>query len=122
MLMPKVLIVDDSPVDSRTLAGLLTERGYEVLQAPDAESGMLAARDQQPDVVLMDIVLPGINGFQATRQLSRATGTRHIPVVLVSSKGQEVDRIWGRRQGAKGYVTKPVREAELFAAIEQALR
>ena len=120
--MPKVLIVDDSPVDSRTLAGLLTDRGYEVLQAPDAETGMLAARDQQPDVVLMDIVLPGINGFQATRQLSRGMGTRHIPVVLVSSKGQEVDRIWGRRQGAKGYVTKPVREAELFAAIEQAMR
>lgn len=122
MLMPKVLIVDDSPVDSRALAALLTQRGYEVLEAADAETGLLAARDQQPDLVLMDIVLPGINGFQATRQLSRAMGTRHIPVVLVSSKDQEVDRIWGRRQGAKGYVTKPVREAELVAAIEQAIR
>jgi len=120
--MPRVLIVDDSPADLRELTALLTRRGYEVLQASDAESGLLAARDQQPDLVLMDIVLPGTNGFQATRQLSRAMGTRHIPVVLVSNKDQAVDRIWGERQGAKGYVTKPVREAELFAAIDNALR
>lgn len=122
LLMLRVLIVDDSPADLKELTALLIRRGYEVLQASDAESGLLAAREQQPDLVLMDIVLPGTNGFQATRQLSQAMETRHIPVVLVSNKDQAVDRIWGERQGAKGYVTKPVREAELFAAIGQALR
>lgn len=115
--MPKILIVDDSPADIRELTTLLARHGYEVIQAPDAESGLEAAAQQQPDLVLMDIVMPGTNGFQATRQLSRGDDTRHIPVILVSSKDQEVDRIWGERQGARGYVTKPVREAELLAAI-----
>ena len=115
--MPKVLIVDDSPADIRELTTLLTRHGYDVIQAPDAESGLEVAARLQPDLVLMDIVMPGTNGFQATRQLSRGDDTRHIPVILVSSKDQEVDRIWGERQGARGYVTKPVREAELLAAI-----
>lgn len=115
--MPKILIVDDSPADIRELSALLTRRGYEVIQAADADAGVKAAVQQQPDLVLMDIVMPGTNGFQATRQLSRGADTSHIPVILVSSKDQEVDRIWGERQGARGYVTKPVREADLFAAI-----
>lgn len=115
--MRKVLIIDDSPADAGELAAILAQHGYRVIQAETAEAGLRAASEQQPSLVLMDIVMPGINGFQATRQLTRGAGTRHIPVILVSNKNQEVDRIWGARQGATGYVTKPVREAELLNAI-----
>lgn len=121
MSMLKVLIVDDSPADVRELTELLTRRGHAVIPAGDAKAGMQAARDHQPNLVLMDIVMPGISGFQATRQLTQATATSHIPIILVSSKDHEVDRIWGRRQGARGYVTKPVREADLYAAIDSAV-
>lgn len=116
--MRKILIIDDSPADTRELTEILVQHGYSVIQAENGETGLRAARDEQPSLVLMDIVMPGMNGFQATRQLSRGTGTSHIPVILVSNKNQEVDRIWGARQGAKGYVTKPVREAELLAMIQ----
>lgn len=119
--MLKILIVDDSPTDVQELTELLTRRGHAVIPAMDAETGMQAATDHQPNLVLMDIVMPGISGFQATRQLTQAPATSHIPIILVSSKDQEVDRIWGRRQGARGYVTKPVREADLYAAIDSAV-
>lgn len=116
-LMSKVLIIDDSPVDTLHLTGILSRHGYVVISADDAELGVQVARDQQPDIVLMDIVMPGLNGFQATRLLTRSAQTRHIPVVMVSNKDQQTDRVWGARQGARGYVTKPVREHELIAVI-----
>jgi twitching motility two-component system response regulator PilH len=74
-----------------------------------------------PDVILMDVVMPGINGFQATRQLTRDTQTRHIPVIIVSSKDQQTDRVWGERQGASGYLTKPVDEKTLISAVNGVL-
>ncbi|MBK8133252.1 MAG: response regulator [Gammaproteobacteria bacterium] len=116
--MSKVLIIDDSPVDTLDLAGILGRNGYTVISADDAELGLQVARDQQPDIVLMDIVMPGLNGFQATRLLTQGASTRHIPVVMVSNKDQQTDRVWGARQGARGYVTKPVRERELIGLIE----
>ena len=117
-LMSKVLIIDDSPVDTLDLTGILSRNGYTVISADGAEIGVQMARDQQPDLVLMDIVMPGLNGFQATRLLTQGASTRHIPVIMVSNKDQQADRVWGARQGARGYVTKPVRERELIAVIE----
>lgn len=116
-LMSKVLIIDDSPVDTLHLTEILSRHGYAVISADDAELGVQVAREQQPDIVLMDIVMPGLNGFQATRLLTRGAQTRLIPVVMVSNKDQQTDRVWGARQGARGYVTKPVRERELIAVI-----
>jgi twitching motility two-component system response regulator PilH len=116
--MAKVLIIDDSPADTWELTEILGRNGYAVVAAQNAEVGVALARDQQPDVVLMDIVMPGLNGFQATRLLTQGAATRHIPVIMVSNKDQQADRVWGARQGARGYVTKPVHERELLATIE----
>lgn len=119
--MPRVLIVDDSPTEMYKISEILKRHGYEVLSADCAERGMQVARAQQPDLVLMDIVMPGLNGFQATRQLTRDPQTASIPVVILTSKSQETDRVWGARQGAKGYLTKPVEDRVLIDMIEQVL-
>lgn len=120
--MPKILIVDDSPTETHQLTAMLEKHGHQVMAAASGEEGLEVARDQQPDVVLMDIVMPGgLNGFQATRQLTRGKETEHIPVVIVTTKDQETDRVWGKRQGARGYLTKPVAEKELLGAIQNAI-
>jgi twitching motility two-component system response regulator PilH len=93
-----------------------------VITAETGEQGVDVARKELPDVVLMDIVMPGLNGFQATRQLSREPSTSHIPVIIVTTKDQETDRVWGQRQGAKGYLTKPVDGKMLVQAIEGVLK
>ncbi|EAR07942.1 twitching motility response regulator PilH [Reinekea blandensis] len=116
--MPRVLIVDDSPTETYAFQGMLEKHGYEVLTADNGADGVALARQELPDVVLMDIVMPGLNGFQATRQLTKGTDTAHIPVVIVTTKDQETDRVWGRRQGASGYLVKPVTEDELTKTIE----
>lgn len=100
---------------------MLESGGHEPLAARSAEEGLELARTEQPDAILMDIVMPGINGFQATRQLSRDAKTRDIPVIVVSTKDGETDRIWGKRQGAREYLVKPVDEATLLAALETVL-
>lgn len=116
--MPRVLIVDDSPTETYAFQGMLEKHGYEVLTADNGADGVALARQELPDVVLMDIVMPGLNGFQATRQLTKGADTAHIPVVIVTTKDQETDRVWGRRQGASGYLVKPVSEEELLKTIE----
>ena len=116
--MAKVLIIDDSPTETHQLATILQRGGHSVLSAESGESGIKLAASEQPDVVLMDIVMPGLNGFQATRQLTRAEETRHIPVIIVTTKDQETDRVWGARQGARAYLAKPVTEKHLMQAIE----
>lgn len=115
--MAKVLVVDDSPTELLQFKDMLEGLGYEVITAENGRDGVAMASKEQPDLVLMDIVMPGVNGFQATRQLSRGSTTDHIPVVLVSGKDQESDKIWGKRQGAKGYIVKPVKERELANVI-----
>ena len=120
--MARVLIVDDSPTETYKMSSILSKHGYEVLTAENGEDGVSVARQQLPDVVLMDIVMPGLNGFQATRQLSRDVSTRNIPVIIVTTKDQETDRVWGQRQGAKGYLTKPVDDKLLVQTIEDVLR
>jgi twitching motility two-component system response regulator PilH len=120
--MARVLIVDDSPTETYKMSTILSKHGYEVITAESGEDGVSVAKQQLPDVVLMDIVMPGLNGFQATRQLSREPSTRHIPVIIVTTKDQETDRVWGERQGAKGYLTKPVDGKLLVQTIEDVLK
>jgi len=117
--MAKVLIVDDSPTETYKLTGMLEKNGHTVITAGNGEEGVSTAKAERPDLVLMDIVMPGLNGFQATRQLSKASETSHIPVIIVTTKDQETDRVWGMRQGAKAYLTKPIEEKELMATMSE---
>lgn len=119
--MPRILIVDDSPTESFKISGVLKRHGHEVLAAESGEQALQVARDSKPDLILMDIVMPGLNGFQATRQLTRDPATAAIPVVMLTAKSQEADRIWGERQGARGYLVKPVDDSVLVATISQVL-
>lgn len=119
--MPKILVVDDSPTEIFQFKEMLEKLGHEVITAENGRDGVTMAISEQPDVVLMDIVMPDMNGFQATRQIARAEETKHIPVIIVSSKNQETDKVWGRRQGAKGYITKPVLQADLVSAMKDCL-
>lgn len=119
--MSRILIVDDSPTESFKISGVLKRHGHEVLAAESGEQALQVARDSKPDLILMDIVMPGLNGFQATRQLTRDPATSSIPVVMLTSKGQEADRILGERQGARGYLVKPVDDSVLVATISQVL-
>ena len=119
--MARVLIVDDSPTEMYKLAGWLDKHGHEVLKASNGADGVALARQAKPDAVLMDIVMPVLNGFQATRQLSKDPETSAIPVLVVTTKDQETDRIWAKRQGARGFVTKPVEEDDLIAKLKEVL-
>ena len=116
-----ILVVDDSPTELHILKGILESAGYSVLLAENAESGLEQARTAKPDLVLMDVVMPGLNGFQATRQLSHDPETEHIPVIMVTTKDQETDRTWGLRQGAKEYIVKPVEKEALLSRIKYVL-
>ncbi|GAB3112989.1 response regulator [Aestuariicella hydrocarbonica] len=119
--MAKVLIVDDSPTEIYKLTSILEKNGHSVITAEAGEAGVSIAKQETPDVVLMDIVMPGLNGFQATRQLSKASETSHIPVIIVTTKDQETDRVWGLRQGAKAYLTKPIEEKVLMDVMSEVL-
>ncbi|HMA32687.1 MAG TPA: response regulator [Casimicrobiaceae bacterium] len=113
----KILIVDDSPTERHVLQDMLTKAGYEVLASDNGEDAIAKARSSKPDLILMDVVMPGLNGFQATRAISRDPETRSIPVIMCTSKSQETDKIWGLRQGARDYLVKPVIRDELLAKI-----
>lgn len=119
--MARILIVDDSPTQTLSLTRILKNHGHDVITAKDGAEGIEVAKAELPDLVLMDVVMPNVNGFQATRQITKDQATSHIPVIIVTTKDQETDRIWGARQGAKGYVTKPVDEATLVDTINQFL-
>ncbi|MBS0431173.1 MAG: response regulator [Proteobacteria bacterium] len=119
--MARILIVDDSPSQLLGLKRLVEKLGHETLTAEDGAAGVEAAKREKPDLVLMDVVMPNLNGFQATRAISKDAATAHIPVILVTTKDQDTDRVWGMRQGAKAYVTKPVNEADLTKALNEAL-
>ncbi len=115
--MARILLIEDSPTDTAVFTGLLTRNGHEVLAAVSAEDGIELARREKPDLVMMDVILPGMNGFQATRALSRDPETGGIPIIIVSTKGMETDRVWGLRQGAKDYLVKPPSERDLLDRI-----
>lgn len=116
--MARILIVDDSPTQTMSLAKILKKNGHDVITAKDGAEGIQVAKAELPDLVLMDVVMPKVNGFQATRQITKNPSTSHIPVIIVTTKDQETDKIWGERQGAKGYVIKPVEEATLMDTIK----
>ncbi len=115
--MARILVVDDSPTQMLTLTKILRKHGHEVISADDGESGVELARTESPDLVLMDVVMPKLNGFQATRRIANEESTRHIPVILVTTKDQETDKIWGKRQGAREYLVKPIDEDRLMEAV-----
>ena len=115
--MARILVVDDSPTEMFRFKEILLKHGYEVLEASNGADGVTLAQAEQPDLILMDVVMPGVNGFQATRHIARAEETKHIPIVIVSTKDQDTDRAWGKRQGAKEYLTKPIDEEELLSVI-----
>jgi twitching motility two-component system response regulator PilH len=113
----KVLIIDDSPTEAHVVTGFLTRQNIEVLVANNAEDGIKIAQQELPDAILMDVVMPGMNGFQATRFLTRDPQTSHIPIIILTTKGAETDRVWGMRQGASDYLVKPVEENELIGRL-----
>lgn len=119
--MIQIMIIDDSPTDSHLLKRMLEKNGFNTLTATDAGEGIEVARREKPDLILMDVVMPGLNGFQATRELKTNPETAGIPVIIVTRKDQRVDRMWGMRQGAREYLTKPVKEGSLISLINEAL-
>ncbi len=119
--MANILIVDDSPTEVHVFRTMLEKNGHSVAVAETGEAGIEKAKELLPDLVLMDIVMPGINGFQATRQLAMNESTKSIPVIIVTTKDQETDKVWGIRQGAKDYIVKPVKEKDLMDRVNSAL-
>ncbi|MDC7805405.1 response regulator [Luteimonas sp BLCC-B24] len=119
--MARILIVDDSPSQLMGIRRIVEKLGHEALTAEDGQAGVDAAKRELPDLILMDVVMPNLNGFQATRSITRDPATGHIPVVLVTTKDQDTDRVWGMRQGAKAYLTKPFSEVELSDAIAKTI-
>lgn len=119
--MTKILVVDDSPSEMAKFRDILTRHQYEVIEAHTGDDGIQKANEFFPDVILMDVVMPEMNGFQATRKLTRDPKTSHIPVVIISTKNQETDRIWGKRQGARDYLSKPITEEALITVIRSVM-
>ncbi|MCK6412776.1 MAG: response regulator [Azonexus sp.] len=115
--MKNILVVDDSPTERYFTVDILTRAGYLVTTASNGEEAIAKARSEHPDLILMDVVMPGLNGYQATRTLTRDESTRQIPVIVCTSKGQETDKIWGMRQGAVDYLVKPLNPEELLQRI-----
>ncbi len=118
MSIKKILVVDDSPTERFAMAEVLSKNGYQVVMAENGEEAIAKSASEMPDLILMDVVMPGINGYQATRTISRSDATRNIPIIMCTSKGQETDKIWGMRQGALDYLVKPIDHQELLARIK----
>jgi twitching motility two-component system response regulator PilH len=119
--MALVLIVDDSPTEQHVFCEILEKNGFETIVASDGNEAIETAERVRPQAIVMDVVMPGMNGFQATRKLAQSPATKSIPVVIVSSKSLETDRIWGLRQGAAEYLVKPVKSDELVTAVRMVL-
>lgn len=117
MPVKNILVVDDSPTERFFAVDLLTKAGYQVTTAESGEEGIAMAKSNKPDLILMDVVMPGLNGYQATRTLTRDEETRNIPVIVCTTKGLETDKIWGLRQGAVDYMVKPLSPEKLLARI-----
>lgn len=119
--MALILIVDDSPTEVHVMKTALERHGYETVSASDGAEALVKAKQVKPDLIFMDVVMPGINGFQATRKLASDPETKTIPVIMITSKDQETDRIWGMRQGAVDYLVKPVSTERLVEKVQATL-
>ncbi len=119
--MAHIFIIDDSPTDVRVFTTMLEKAGHRVSSAASAEDGIVKVRHERPDLVIMDVIMPGMNGFQATRNLSRDAGTSDIPILIITTKSMDTDRVWGLRQGAKDFMTKPVGSTNLLQRIDSLL-
>ncbi|MBK9161334.1 MAG: response regulator [Nitrosomonadales bacterium] len=117
MAIKKILVVDDSATERHIMGEVLTKQGFEVSFAMDGESGVAQSKRDKPDLIIMDVVMPGLNGFQATRAITKDPETQHIPVLICTTKDQDTDKLWGIRQGAKDYVVKPIDAADLLSKI-----
>lgn len=117
MGIKRILVVDDSATERHIIGEVLSKQGFEVSFAEDGEKGIAQAKSGKPDLIIMDVVMPGTNGFQATRAISKDPETAHIPIIICTTKDQETDKVWGVRQGAKDYVVKPIDAAELLGKI-----
>jgi len=118
MPIQKILLVDDSKTELHHLSDLLGKRGFEVRTAENGEDAMKRLGEETPDLILMDVVMPGQNGFQLTRAITRDPRFSKVPVIMCTSKNQETDKVWGMRQGARDYVVKPVDADDLIAKIK----
>ena len=117
----KILVVDDDPVQQQHISNLLSSVDAELVLAANGQQGIAKALEELPDLILMDVVMPEVDGFAACRQISSAAETRNIPVVIVSSKNQEADRVWAQLQGAKAVIAKPFTDQELLARVNEFL-
>ena len=117
MAIKKVMVVDDSATERHVLGDILSKQGFLVVYAESGEKAVESSKTELPDLILMDVVMPGLNGFQATRAITQDPATKHIPVIICTTKGQDTDKIWGMRQGAKDYITKPIGAEELLGKI-----
>ncbi|MFL6664988.1 MAG: PleD family two-component system response regulator [Rhizobacter sp.] len=118
MAIKNILLVDDSKTELHYLSDLLEKRGYKIRTAENGEEAMRRLGEEKPDLILMDVVMPGQNGFQLTRAITRDPRFVNVPVIMCTSKNQETDKVWGMRQGARDYIVKPVDADELVAKIK----
>ena len=118
MPIHKVLIIDDSKTELMFMTDLLQRNGMTVRTAQGAEDAFKRLAEEKPELILMDVVMPGQNGFQLTRAINRTPDFNDIPIIMCTSKNLETDRVWGMRQGARDYITKPVDETELLTKIK----
>lgn len=115
----KVLIVDDSPTERHVLEQIMIEAGFQIITAASGEEGVAKVKAELPDLVLMDVVMPGMNGYQATREIAKNKLTAHIPVIICTSRGADTDKIWGLRQGAHEYLVKPITKQVLLQKVQK---
>jgi len=119
MAIKRVLVVDDSATDLKNLEEICSGAGYAVITATSGTEAVNKAKSEMPDAVLLDVIMPGMNGFQACRSITSDPATQHIPVVLVSCKGEKTDRVWGEEQGAKGYINKPYTPEQILNQLQE---
>jgi len=117
MTISRILVVDDSPTERFFISDLLVKNGFLVSMAENGEDGVAQAKQILPDLIIMDVIMPGMNGYQATRALSKEDATKDIPIIICTTKDQETDRVWGMRQGARAYLIKPINPDELLKQI-----